>query len=122
MCVCQKPSTVLKDRVCVCLRVHERVTLAGGRGGPAGRPYAPLSLRFSLNGQGSFACGSDLAGGLCPPPGPNMRDTGGGCRGESYSQNATNKFNPIYQNSLHLQVTFSMCKRECIRAVSEETY
>lgn len=49
-----------------------------GRGGPAGWPYAPLSLNFSLNGQGSFACGSDLAGGLHLLPGPSMRDTGGG--------------------------------------------
>ncbi|KAL1273118.1 hypothetical protein QQF64_028980 [Cirrhinus molitorella] len=35
----------------------------------------------SLNGQGSFACGSDLAGGLRLLPGQSMRDTGGGCWG-----------------------------------------
>ncbi|CAM4621880.1 unnamed protein product [Leuciscus chuanchicus] len=31
-----------------------------------------------LNGQSSFACGSDLAGGLRLLPGPGMRYTGGG--------------------------------------------
>lgn len=88
-----------------------------GRGGPAGWPYAPLSLNFSLNGQGSFACGSDLAGGLRVLPALSMRDTGEGCWGKSfsrenksYSQNTTNQPVPHTHRHANMQTVWATNK------------
>lgn len=72
-----------------------------GRGGPTGRPYAPLSLSFSLNGQSSFACGSDLAGGLRLLPGPSMRDTGGGAGVGDFPERTSHIHKTPLINSAH---------------------